>query len=158
MPPIDPAVSAKISAAMNQGLYDYANRNSNDSSRVSSTSSTSSTSSLNSSSPLYTANCKQGLKMAARVGLAVMSLGISELVIKGISLYQSRQPAQSPQPRVANVFESQPSLEISRRASTDSTSSSGSVSSHTQLIFEESTHMPTSGITAEMSLTRGSDD
>lgn len=158
MPPIDPAVAAKISAAMNQGLYDYANRNSNDSSSVSSTSSTSSTSSLNSSSPLYTANCKQGLKMAARVGLAVMSLGISELVIKGISLYQSRQPAQSPQPRVANVFESQPSLEILRRASTDSTSSSGSVSSHTQLIFEESTHMPTSGITAEISLTRGSDD
>ncbi len=158
MPPIDPAVAAKISGAMNQGLYDYANRNSNNSSSASSTSSTSSTSSLNSSSPLFTANCKQGLKMAARVGLAVMSLGISELVMKGISLYQSRQAAQNPQPRVANVFESQPLLEVSRRASIDSTSSSGSASSHTKLIFEQSPHMLTSGITAEMSLARGSDD
>ena len=78
--------------------------------------------------------------------------------MKGISLYKSRQATQNPQPRVVNVFESQPPLEISRRSSTDSTSSSGSVSSRTQLIFEQSSHMPTSGITAEMSLTRGSND
>lgn len=158
MPPIDPVVAAKISSAMNKEFYDYANRNSNDSSSISSTSSTSSTSSLNSSSPLCTANCKQVLKVAARVGLAVMSLGVSELVMKGISLYQSRQSEQKPRPQVINVFESQATLEISRRASTDSTSSSGSTSSHTKLILEQSTHMPTNSITAEMSLTHGSDD
>ena len=132
------------------------------------------------SSKLCGMSCKKGLKLAGRITLAVLTLGISEGVIKGIKAYQARQ-VRSEGARMGKLWETgKPSVPESSGIhnpsatgdndkslwTSSSQSSSGGVnsfgkesspspssgSSGPQFVFTESSQKPSSGITAEMSL------
>lgn len=132
------------------------------------------------SSKLCGMSCKKGIKLAGRITLAVLTLGISEGVRKGIEAYQARQ-VRAEGARMGKLWEtSKPSVPESSGVhnpsatgdndkslwTSSSQSSSGGVnsfgkesspspssgSSGPQFVFTESSQKPSSGITAEMSL------
>ncbi|UYH53557.1 hypothetical protein [Lawsonia intracellularis] len=131
------------------------------------------------SSKLCGMNCKKGLKLAGRIALAVLTLGISEGVRKGIEAYQARQ-VKSEGARMGKLWETgKPSFPeksgIHNPSATDDNDknlwtsssqknsggvnsfgkespspSSGSSGSH--FVFHDSPQKPSSGITAETTL------
>lgn len=131
------------------------------------------------SSKLCGMSCKKGLKLAGRITLAVLTLGISEGVRKGIEAYQARQvraegarmgklwetgkpsgPKNSGVHNLSATGDNDESLWISSSQSGSGgvssfgkevpSPSSGSSSSHFE--FTQSSQKSSGGVTAEMSL------
>lgn len=131
------------------------------------------------SSKLCGMSCRKGLKLAGRITLAVLTLGISEGIRKGIEAYQARQ-VKAEGTRMGKLWETgKPSApensgvhNLSATGDNDeslwtssSQSGSGGVSSfgkevpspssgssNSHFVFTQSSEKPSSVVTAEMSL------